>query len=114
MNISTIVVVLTAAWVGFSAYAIWARRAFVVDNISAYGVSRRWWPWLGTAKAVGALGLLVGLMVPAIGVVASAGLVLYFSGAVVTVIRAKAYGHIPFPLLFLAPSAVAGWLVVGA
>jgi len=112
MNIVTsVVVVVAAAWVGFSAYAIWSRKAFVVDNISEYGVPERWWPWLGAAKALGAVGLLVGLFVPAIGIAAAAGLVLYFLGAVVTIVRAHVYSHVPFPLLYLAPAVAAGWLI---
>jgi hypothetical protein len=58
-----------------------------------------------TAKAAGAAGLLVGLFVPVIGVLAAIGLVLYFAGAVVTVVRARWYSHIPYPLVFLAPVA---------
>jgi hypothetical protein len=115
MNIVTIVVVIVAAaWVGFSAYAILDRKAFVVDNIRSYGVPERWWPWLGVIKALGAVGLLAGLFVPAIGVAAAAGVVLYFLGAVVTVIRAHAYTHVPFPLLYLVPALAAGWLMAGA
>src|SRR5215217_7458068 len=59
--------------------------------------------WLGTAKAAGAAGLLVGLFVPVIGVMAGIGLVLYFAGAVITVVRARWFPHIPYPLLYRAP-----------
>ncbi|GAA2776564.1 hypothetical protein GCM10020219_054420 [Nonomuraea dietziae] len=54
----------------------------------------------------GAAGMLVGLLVPVIGVLAAIGLVLYFTGAVVTVLRARSYSHVPFPLLYLVPVAV--------
>ena len=113
-TINEVIVIIAAAWVGFSAYAIWSRKAFVVDNISEYGVAERWWPWLGAAKALGAVGLLAGLVVPAVGVAAAIGLVLYFLGAVVTIVRAKVYAHVPFPLLYLLPAAAAGWLLAGA
>jgi hypothetical protein len=43
--------------------------------------------------------------VPVIDVMAEIGLVLYFAGAVVTVVRARWYSHIPYPLVFLAPVA---------
>jgi len=43
---------------------------------------------VATATAAGAAGLLVGLVVPVIGVLAGFCLVLYFTGAVVTVARA--------------------------
>jgi hypothetical protein len=102
-----IVTILAAAWVGFSAVSIFMRAKWVVEPLAEYGVSRAWWPWLGTAKAAGAAGLVVGLFVPAIGIAAGIGLVAYFIGAVITVIRARSYKHIPFPLLYLVPVVVA-------
>ncbi|HEX6443637.1 MAG TPA: DoxX family protein [Streptosporangiales bacterium] len=102
-----VVTILAAAWVAFSAVSLFAHAKWVVEPLAEYGVPRSWWPWLGTAKAAGALGMLVGLFVPVIGVLAAVGLVLYFIGAVVTVVRARSYAHIPFPLLYLVPVAVA-------
>lgn len=98
-----IVSLLTAVWVGFSAASVFFHAKWVVEPLAEYGVPRSWWPWLGTAKAAGAAGLLVGLFVPIIGVMAAIGLVLYFTGAVVTVVRARSYSHIPYPLLYMAP-----------
>ncbi|MGH3675698.1 MAG: DoxX family protein [Mycobacterium sp.] len=66
-------------------------------------IPRSWWPWLGTAKAAGAVGLLASLFVPVVGVIAGIGLVVYFAGAVITVVRARWYSHIPFPLIYVAP-----------
>lgn len=40
---------------------------------------------------------------PLVGVAAGFGLVLYFTRAVVTVVRARSYAHIPFPLIYMAP-----------
>ncbi len=108
---ASLVVVFAALFVGVSAVALFARKPFVADPLVAYGVPRSWWPWLATAKALGALGLLAGLVVPAVGIAATVGLALYFTGAVVTIVRAKAYSHIPFPLVYLAPAVVAGWLI---
>jgi hypothetical protein len=48
-----------------------------------------------------------------VGVAASVGLVVYFSGAVVTIVRARAFSHVAFPLLYLAPALGAGVLVAG-
>jgi hypothetical protein len=53
-------------------------------------------------KAAGAAGLLIGLFVPVIGVMAGIGLVLYFAGAVITVVRARWFSHVPYPLLYMA------------
>lgn len=106
-----VVTILAAAMVGFSAAAGLFHANWVVKALTDYGVPRPWWPWLGAAKAAGAVGLLVGLFVPVIGVAAGIGLVLYFAGAVVAVARARWYSHIPFPLVYVAP--VVGSLVVG-
>ena len=106
-----VVTVLAAAWVGFSAVSVFRRAKWVVQPLAAYGVPQAWWPGLATAKAAGAAGLLVGLRVPPLGVLAGIGLVLYFTGAVLTVVRARWYAHIPYPLLYLAP--VVGALVLG-
>lgn len=56
-------------------------------------------------------GLLVGLLVPIIGVLAGICLVLYFTGAVITVVRGRWYSHIPYPLIYMA--SVVGALVLG-
>jgi len=111
---ATIVVIIAAAWIGFSAFSLLTRKAFVVDNLEDYGVPKSWWPWLGTVKGLGALGLLAGLAVPAIGIAASVGLVVYFIGAVITIVRNGTYGHVPFPLLYLAPALAAGVLMAVA
>lgn len=106
-----IVTVLGAVMVGFSAGASLTKADWVVRPLRDYGVPSSWLPWLGTAKAAGAVGLLVGLAVPVIGLLAGIGLVLYFLGAVITVVRARWYSHIPFPLVYLAP--VVGSLALG-
>ncbi|GAA2261171.1 MULTISPECIES: DoxX family protein [Kitasatospora] len=100
-----VVTVLGAVMAGFSAGAVFTRAEFVVKPLADYGVPRSWGPWLGTAKAAGAAGLLIGLAVPVIGNLAALGLILYFLGAVITIIRARSYAHIPFPLIYLAPVA---------
>jgi hypothetical protein len=109
-----VVTILAAAGVGYSAAAVFVRAPWVVHALTDYRVPRSWWPWLGTVKAAGAAGLLVGLVVPRIGVLAAIGLVLYFAGAVGTVIRARFYAHIPYPLVFVAPVVAALALRVAA
>ncbi|MFC4063068.1 DoxX family protein [Planomonospora corallina] len=108
---ATVVTVLAALWVGFSAFSLLRRAEWVVKPLTEYGVPRSWWTWLGTAKAAGAAGLLIGLLVPVVGVLAGIGLVLYFAGAVVTVLRARSYSTVVFPLLYMGPVIAA--LVLG-
>ncbi|MFD6393725.1 DoxX family protein [Nocardia sp. NPDC060259] len=102
-----IVTVIAALWVGFSAFSLLRRAAFVVDPLVEYGVPQTWWTPLGLAKAAGSIGLIAGLWIPAIGVAAAIGLILYFAGAVVTVLRARSYKTVAFPVLYLLPVAVA-------
>lgn len=105
---TAVVLLLTGAWVGFSAFSVYTHKAWVVDNLADYGVPRSWWLWLASAKALGAAGLVLGVWIPAIGIAAAVGLGLYFLGAVLTVLRARAYTHVSFPLLYLAPVVAAG------
>jgi hypothetical protein len=98
-----VVTVVAAVFVSYSAAAVFMRAGWVVKALTEYGVSRAWWPWLGAAKTAGAAGLLIGLFVPVIGIVAEIALILYFAGAVFTVIHARWYSHIPYPLVYAAP-----------
>src|SRR5262245_28686381 len=109
-----VVTILAAAWVGYSAASLLLRGKQIVKFLTDYGVPDSWWPWLGTAKAAGATGLVVGLFVPVIGVMAEIGLVVYFIGAVVTVVRARWYSHIPFPVMYLAPVVASAALRLAA
>ncbi|MFC6010477.1 DoxX family protein [Nocardia lasii] len=111
---SLVITVVAALWVGFSAVSLLRRAAFVVEPLVEYGVPESWWAPLGVAKAAGAIGLLVGLAVPAVGVAAAIGLILYFAGAVITVLRARSYRTVAFPMLYLIPVAVALGLTVAA
>jgi hypothetical protein len=58
----------------------------VADRVQ---VSRAWMVPLGTLLASGAVGLLAGLAVPALGTAAAIGLVLYFSCAVTAHLRVR-------------------------
>ena len=102
---AVVVTVVAALRVSFSAFSLPRRVGRRATD--EYGVLRSWWPRLGVAKAAGAVGLLVGLAVPVVGVLAAVGLVLYFTGAVITVLRARAYGHVVFPTLYLVPVVAA-------
>jgi hypothetical protein len=109
--ITDIAIVLTALSAGGSGLALLLQVSSFANNLDRYRVPRSWWPWLGTAKLAGAVGVLLGFWQPTIGVVAAACLVAYFAGAVVTVLRAKVYGHVPIPLVYLAVPAVTAALL---
>ncbi|MCX5199495.1 DoxX family protein [Streptomyces sp. NBC_00249] len=101
---ATVLTLVTAFMAGFSGVSIFVRAKFVVEPLGAYGVPKSWWNWLGAAKVAGALGLLAGFAVPAVGIAAAVGLVAYFTGAVVTVLRARDYAHVVFPMIYAAPA----------
>ncbi|MBF6334183.1 DoxX family protein [Nocardia transvalensis] len=110
-----VVVVVTALGNVVAAVMDFLRSPFVLENMGRYGVPRSWMVPLGVAKAVGAVGLVVGLAFPVIAVVSAAYLVLYFVGAVGTVVRARCYRHLAFPsvpLLLAATSLALGLATV--
>jgi hypothetical protein len=111
-----IITLMAAALVGFSAWALMTHAGFIMEPLVRLQVPRSWWPWLAAAKAAGALGLVAGLFVPVIGILAATCLVLYFIGAVITTLRVRWYGHISVPLVYVAPviavlilGVAAGW-----
>jgi hypothetical protein len=96
VTIATIVANLFATAVDF------VRPAFLQKNGAEAGVPDSWLPTLGLLKLAGAIGLLLGLLgVRWIGIAAAIGLVLYFIGAVVTLLRARVYHQLGFPTPFL-------------
>lgn len=108
MSTTAVVFALVGAFmVAFSAASVFFKAKWVVEPMVAYGVPRAWWNRLGLAKAAGAAGLVAGVFVPAVGVAAAIGIALYFTGAVVTVLRAKSYAHVVFPVVYAAPAIVA-------
>ena len=98
-----IVTVVAALWVGFSAVSVLLRAGWIQKPLTDYGVPRALWPWLGAAKLAGSAGLVIGLFMPLIGLAAAIGLIVYFTGAVMTVVHARWYSHIPYPLIYVAP-----------
>jgi DoxX-like family len=86
-----VVSVLLAAYLAFSAAADFVRYRRVLVAMARASVPDSWLPLLGTLKAAGALGLLVGLGVPLLGTAAAVGVVLFFVGAFVVHLRAHFY-----------------------
>ncbi len=105
MSIYLVLTIVTAAANLAAALADFLRAGWILDNMTTYGVPSSWLPALGIAKAAGGVGLLAGLVFPALGIAAAIGLLLYFAGAVVTVLRARVYPHLPFPSVFLVLAA---------
>lgn len=114
MDTASVVVTLTTAIITAGvAVADFIPAGFVLANSAEVGVPRSWLPPLGAVKLAGACGLVVGLVgVPALGIAAAAGLVLFFVGAVVTHLRARVLYNIAFPGGYLLLSAASLALLV--
>ena len=102
-----VVTTLAAAANFFSAAADFVRYKQVMVNMTRVGVPVSWMTPLGLLKAAGALGLLVGIVVPPIGIAAAVGLVLFFVGAIITHLRGRFYSFtLPITFLTLAVAAL--------
>jgi hypothetical protein len=108
MFIAYVVVTLLAAAANiFSATLDFIRYKQVLINMAKAGVSESWITSLGILKAAGAIGLLVGIGVPMIAVVAAIGLILFFVGAIIIHLRARDYSFgLAVVFLLLAVAAV--------
>ena len=95
-----LVAVLTAAANAYAATVDFTRPDWLQRNMAKARVPQSWLFTLGALKAAGALGVLVGIGVPLLGAAASAGLVVFFIGALVTHFRAR-YWDIAAPVAFL-------------
>lgn len=96
-----VVTVLAAGCNAWAAYVDFAGAEWVIENMKRYGIPHSWLFSLGAIKALGAIGLTIGIGVPPIGVAASLGLTLYFIGAIATVLRSQWYSHVRYPAAFL-------------
>jgi hypothetical protein len=92
-----LITLLAAAANVYGATVDFARSEWILVNMTKYGVPHSWLQSLGAAKALGALGLLVGIVIPPVGLAAAVGLTLYFVGALGTVLRARVYADFPYP-----------------
>jgi DoxX-like family len=101
-----VVTVLAAAANAFSATLDFIRFKQILTNMARVGVSQSWITMLGVLKAAGALGLLVGIGLPSIGIAAGIGLVLFFIGAIITHLRARDYSF-GLAVMFLLVSVAA-------
>jgi hypothetical protein len=96
-------VVVTVLAAGANIYAAandFLRPEWLVANMTRLRVPQSWIFALGALKAAGALGLLVGIGLPLIGIAAAAGLVMFFVGAIVTACVPTGIRIFPTPRLF--------------
>ncbi len=110
MHIAYLVVTIVAALAnGYAATLNFVGAESVKVVADQVQVSQKWMVPLGLLLASGALGLVIGLAVPTIGIAAATGLVLYFICALGVHIRAhdrNVGGAMTFLLLAVASLAI--------
>ncbi|QIS04007.1 DoxX family protein [Nocardia brasiliensis] len=110
MSTAYVLVTVAAAAATLVASGIDVFRAqWVRANMRGYGLPEWTLYPLAAIKLAGALGLLAGLVYRPLGLASGICLVLYFLGALATVLRARAYTDLgyPLPYLLLAAGSVA-------
>lgn len=115
MSIAYVIVTIAAAAAMLIASGVDVFRAqWVRDNMRSYGIPDWTLYPLAVIKAAGAVGLLVGLAVPPLGLAAAICLVLYFFGAIFAIVRARGYGDLAYPMPYLALAAASLVLFVAS
>ena len=85
-----VVTFIAIAFDGFSGGAALAHFSPIMPGMASAGVPVSWLRFpIGTLKTLGTLGLVVGLWIPAVGIAAAAGLVLFFVCAIYTHVLAR-------------------------
>jgi hypothetical protein len=84
----TILTVIAAAANFYAATNDFLRPEWLLANMRKLKVRESSLPILGIIKAAGALGLLIGIRMPLIGIAAAVGLTLFFIAAIIKHIRA--------------------------
>jgi hypothetical protein len=86
-----VVTLLASSANGYAAYSSFTGAEFVKATADNIRVPQSWMIPLGALLAAGALGLMIGFVVPLLGTLAAVGLVLYFLGALGAHLRARNY-----------------------
>jgi len=100
-NAYVIVTVIAAIANGYAAANDFSRPQWLLANMTRLGVRESRLTELGLLKAAGAVGLLVGIGVPLLGMVAAAGLALFFLCAITVHLRSRDYYSLGAPIGFL-------------
>ena len=101
---AVIVSLLSFALLG-SAVGKLTKHPKVTESLGNCEVPLSWHPRLAAAEVAGAVGMVIGLWVPALGIVAAIGVVLYFIGAVIAHVRVHDT-DVAAPLVLMVLAAV--------
>lgn len=95
-----IVTVLAALFTGSAAITYLIGHEYPKAQLRMKRLPLAWGPMLGGLLAAGAVGLLAGFAVPAVGILAAGGLVLYFVGALVAHLRVGSRNLVGWAVFF--------------
>ena len=99
------VTVVAAVFTGFAAVTYLIGHDYPKAQADMKRIPRSWVPKLGLALAAGSLGLLAGFVVPLLGTLAAAGLVLYFVGALIAHLRVGSRKLVGWAVFFVTEVA---------
>jgi hypothetical protein len=102
----TTITIIAAVFTGTAAVTYLIGHEYPKTQADLKRIPRSWVPVLGSLLAAGAVGLVAGFAVPPLGVLAAAGLVLYFVGAIVAHLRVGSR-RLVGPVVFLATEVAA-------
>lgn len=97
-----VLALVTAAVNVWAAIGDFLHTPSTMKNVATVEVPSSWLIPLGLLKAAGAVGLLIGIVIPVIGVAAAIGLVLFFVCAVFAHLRVRWYATLALPATILA------------
>ncbi|GIF73580.1 DoxX family protein [Asanoa siamensis] len=101
VTVNVIASVLTAA----AAVTYFIGHDFPKAQMRMKRLPLSWMPMLGTFLAAGSLGLLAGFAVPALGIAAAIGLVLYFVGALIAHLRVGSRDLVGWAVFFVTATS---------
>lgn len=102
---------LMGLFMAYTAYTLFAWTPPMITKVrDAMRYPRWWWVLAGCVATLGAIGLLVGLFIPTVGVIAIMWVIAYFVVATLSHLVRKDWVNFAQPLLFLAIIAVLLWL----
>lgn len=97
--------IIASVFVGIAAVTYLIGHPYPKAQAEMKRLPTSWLPRLGAALAAGSLGLLAGFAVPALGTLASLGLVLYFIGAFVAHLRVGSRKLVGWAIFFVTAIA---------
>jgi hypothetical protein len=103
------VTILASVFTAIAAFTYLIGHAYPKAQLDMKRLPHSWMPVLGWILAAGSVGLLAGFAVPLLGVLAAAGLVLYFVGALLAHLRVGSRKLVGWAVFFV--TAVAALVV---